>query len=386
MSFQPSKTEPMSRNFVIACGGTGGHLAPGIALAQKLTAGGDQCRLFISQKQVDTRLIKKYTSLEYVPVPGVGFSLNPIRLAKFLITLCRSVSYSFKWLRRWQPDAVVAFGGFISIGVVLAAFFQRIPIVLHEANRKPGRSIVLMRKMASRIYLPDGLRMRGVSPSRIRYYGYPVREEVSRKDMESARRQIGLEPTGKLLVIMGGSQGASVFNQWVVDNFEKLAAEGISIYCITGPTQGTDGIIESTSRRGLKVKCVFQSFSDRIPEVLSAADLVVTRAGAGSIAEIIRCRTPSILVPYTFAVDNHQLANALFFERQGGGVLLHQEKMDRLLEEVKDLMSNKWLLSRLRYNLQKMDRFDSAEYIRNDLVNLSNSSSAQDWVGEGKLA
>lgn len=376
----------MSRKIVIACGGTGGHLAPGIALAQKLKAAGQYCRLFISQKQVDARLILKYQDLDYVPVPGVGFSLNPVKMVKFFYSLVRSVVYSFNWLRKWQPDVVVAFGGFISVGVVLAAFFLRIPIVLHEANRKPGRTILMMRKMASRIYLPDGIRMRGVNPSRIRYYGYPVREEVYRRDVDEARRDLGLNITGKLLVIMGGSQGASVFNQWVVDNFEKLAAEEINIFCITGPTQGTNGVIEGTSRSGAKVKCIFKSFCDYIPEVLSAADLVVTRAGAGSIAEIIRCRVPSILIPYPYAMDNHQLANAMFFERQGGGVLLHQEKIDRLLAEVNDLTNNKWLLSRLRYNLQKMDRFDSAEYIRSDLLSLCSDDSGQEWLGEGKLA
>ena len=141
----------MIRKFVIACGGTGGHLAPGIALAQKLTSSGHSCHLFISQKQVDTRLINKYTDLDYVPIHGVGLSMHPVRLAKFLFTLIKSVAYTFRWLKKWKPDAVVAFGGFISVGAVLSAFLLRIPIVLHEANRKPGRTIMLMRKMATRI-------------------------------------------------------------------------------------------------------------------------------------------------------------------------------------------------------------------------------------------
>ncbi|MEL0118343.1 MAG: UDP-N-acetylglucosamine--N-acetylmuramyl-(pentapeptide) pyrophosphoryl-undecaprenol N-acetylglucosamine transferase, partial [Opitutae bacterium] len=263
---------------------------------------------------------------------------------------------------------------------------MRIPIVIHEANRKPGRTILMMRKLASRIYLPDGIRLRGVSPSKIRYYGYPVREEVARLNTEGARLEMGLDPAGKLLVVMGGSQGASAFNKWVVDNFDKLAEQGVNVYCITGPTQGTDGVIDGISRTGKKVKCVFKSFSDRIPELLSAADLVITRAGAGSVSEIIRCRTPSILIPYPFAVDNHQLANALFFERQGGGVLVHQEKMDRLLAEVKELISNNWLLSRFRYNLNKMDRFDSAEYISTDLRNLCTNDFTEEFLCEGKLA
>jgi UDP-N-acetylglucosamine--N-acetylmuramyl-(pentapeptide) pyrophosphoryl-undecaprenol N-acetylglucosamine transferase len=360
----------MNCKFVIACGGTGGHLSPGIALAQKLTGSGHDCQLFISQKQVDARLIKKYEDLKYVPVPGVGFSLHPVRLSVFVFSLARSIFFAFNWLRKWRPDVVVAFGGYISVGVVLSAYLLHIPIVLHEANRKPGRSVRLMRKLATRIYLPDGIRLRGINPSRIRYYGYPVRQEIFRGEIEKSRQALGFNITGKLLVIIGGSQGASIFNKWVVDNFENLSAEGINIFCISGPIHGTDGVIDGISLNGTRVQAVFTSFTDQIPEVLSSADLVISRAGAGTIAEIIRCRTPSILIPYPFAADNHQLANALFFERQGGGVLLHQEKMDHLLEEVKDLISNNWLLSRFQNNLQKMDRINCTELIEHDLLKI----------------
>lgn len=376
----------MIRKFVIACGGTGGHLAPGIALAQKLTSSGHSCHLFISQKQVDTRLINKYTDLDYVPIHGVGLSMHPVRLAKFLFTLIKSVAYTFRWLKKWKPDAVVAFGGFISVGAVLSAFLLRIPIVLHEANRKPGRTIMLMRKMATRIYLPDGMLMPGVHSERIKYYGYPVREEVQKLDKEKAREALGIEPTGKLLVIMGGSQGASVFNKWVVENFDKLAHQGIHVYCITGPTQGTDGVLEGTSKVGEKIKATFISFTDQIPEVLSSADLVVTRAGAGSIAEIIRCRVPSILVPYPHAADDHQMANALFFESQAGGVLLKQDQMDRLFDEVNEVLGNEWLQDRIHKNLAKLDEINSVDLIQRDLLDICYKEKEGGWLSTGKLA
>ena len=376
----------MIRKFVIACGGTGGHLAPGIALAQKLTGSGHSCRLFISQKQVDTRWIKKYTDLDYVPIDGVGLSLHPVKLIKFLITLIKSIAFTFRWLRKWKPDAVIAFGGFISVGAVLSAFLLRIPIVLHEANRKPGRTILLMRKLATRIYLPDGMLMPGVRSERIKYYGYPIREEVSQLDKVKSREALGIETTGKLLVTIGGSQGASVFNKWVVENFDKLAYEGIHVYCITGPTQGADGELEGKSRSGEIIKATFVSFTDQIPEVLSSADLVVTRAGAGSIAEIIRCRVPSILIPYPYAADDHQMANALFFESQAGGVLLKQDQMDRLYEEVKEVLGNEWLRERIQDNLAKLDEINSVELIQRDLLDICYKEREGGWLSTGKLA
>ena len=376
----------MVRKFVIACGGTGGHLAPGIALAQKLTGSGHNCHLFISQKQVDARLIKKYTDLDYVPVDGMGLSLHPVKMCRFLFILLKSVLFTFKSLKKWKPDALIAFGGFISVGAVLSAFILRIPIVLHEANRKPGRTIVLMRKLATRIYLPDGMLMSGVKSDRIRYYGYPVREEIQKLDTIKAREALGIETSGKLLVIMGGSQGASAFNKWVVENFDKLAYEGIHVYCITGPTQGTDGVLEGTSRNGEKIKATFVSFTDQVAEVLSSADLVVTRAGAGSIAEIIRCKVPNILIPYPHAADDHQMANALFFESQAGGVLLKQDKMDLLFDEVKEMLENDWLQDRICKNLAKLDEIKSVDLIQRDLLDICYNEKEGGWLSSGKLA
>jgi len=376
----------MKRKFVIACGGTGGHLAPGIALAEKLTGTGHSCHLFISKKQVDTRLINKYKNLDYVPVNGVGLSLHPVRFVKFLVTLFQSLVYTFNWLKHCKPDVVIAFGGFISVSVVIAAFFLRIPIVLHEANRVPGRTIKMMRKLAKRIYLPDGLQMRGVRSTRIKYLGYPVRAEIQKRDPEEARRALGLEPKGKLLVLIGGSQGASAFNQWVIDHFKQLAEAGIHVYCITGLGDGNEGVLEGTSKAGDKVRATFKSFTDQVSDVLSAADLVITRAGAGSISEIIRCRVPSILIPYPHAMDDHQLVNALFFERQGGGVLLRQGEMGSLVKEVKELLCNEWLLERFRQNLAKLDEIDSAELIQQDLLELCSDDLENEMLVTGTVA
>ena len=373
-------------NIAIACGGTGGHLSPGIALAQNLESSGYNTQLFISQKQVDSRLIKKYKNLKYIAIPGVGLSLNPFRFIIFITSLLSNIFFAFNWLRKSRPNAVIAFGGFISVGLVLTAYILRIPIVLHEANRKTGRSIRLMSRFATRIYLPDGVQLRGINPSRIKYFGYPVRKEISRIGKEESRKALGLNPSGKLIVFIGGSQGATIFNKWVVDNVENLSLDGINVFCISGPLHGTDGTIQGTAINGNSVSAVFKSFSDQIPEVLSSADLVISRAGAGSIAEIIRCRVPSILIPYPFASENHQLANALYFERQGGGVLFHQEKMDQLLPEIKELLTNKWLLSRFQNNLKKMDSINCSELITRDLLQICGFEPETIVTGESELA
>jgi UDP-N-acetylglucosamine--N-acetylmuramyl-(pentapeptide) pyrophosphoryl-undecaprenol N-acetylglucosamine transferase len=111
--------------------------------------------------------------------------------------------------------------------------------------------------------------------------------------------------------------------------------------------------------------------------LLSAADLVVSRAGAGTIAELIRCTTPAVLIPYPFAADNHQWANARFFEMQGGGLVIAQEHLHDLATEVRDVISNDWLMKKFRANLQRMDRANSLDEMLNDLEELSASTPAQ---------
>jgi UDP-N-acetylglucosamine--N-acetylmuramyl-(pentapeptide) pyrophosphoryl-undecaprenol N-acetylglucosamine transferase len=106
-------------------------------------------------------------------------------------------------------------------------------------------------------------------------------------------------------------------------------------------------------------------------ELMSAADLVVSRAGAGTLAELIRCETPAILVPYPQAADNHQQANAAYFERQGGGVVVPQTQLGQLQAEVIDVIFNDWLLRKLRTNLQRMDRANSLEYLLADLETIA---------------
>jgi hypothetical protein len=186
-----------------------------------------------------------------------------------------------------------------------------------------------------------------------------------------AGSSLGLDPAQKLLVLLGGSQGASALNQWARDQVAALAADGIQLYCVTGLGKGAAEKLEFRTKLGQPVRSVFVPFSDRVADLLSAADLVVSRAGAGSIAELIRCETPAVLIPFPHAADDHQRANAAFFERQGGGIVLEQAGLGGLRAEVLDLIFNDWLLRKFRGNLRRMDRANSLDLMLRDLETLT---------------
>lgn len=365
----------MSR-FVIACGGTGGHLAPGIAVAEELQNRGHECVLLVSRKGVDQRLSAKYESLTFLRSPGCGFSLNPVGFIKFVASQLHSIVFAFRVLSS-RPDAVMAFGGFTSTGVVIAAFLRRIPVALHEANRNPGRAVRFLRRFAKRLYLPDGIKLRGVPASLIHYPGYPVRKEIKRMEKSDARKELGVEQNCKLLVVMGGSQGAASVNNWAEQNARALCSNGISMICISGPDKSPPADFETVDNHGRKVFARFIPFCDSMGILMSSADVIVSRAGAGSIAEIIECVIPSILVPFPFAADNHQMANARYLEQQGGCVLVEQERMEGLLSEVLDLAFSEWLLERLSFNLEQVRRANCAAVIADDLTSLGSGGVAQ---------
>lgn len=361
----------MNHRFVIACGGTGGHLAPGIALAEALNARGHLATLFISQKRVDARFCEKYPSLETQRVPGAPFGWRPDVHLRFHFRQTQGLLFSARFIQQHRPAAIVGFGGFTNAGVVMAAHFMGVPVALHEANRVPGRAVRVLSRVADRLYLPPGVRLPGRKGLLVKHTGLPVRSEVARVSRDAARAQLGVDPTQRLLVILGGSQGSSALNRWVEENLAVLATAGVQVWCVTGLGKGDLNARASTSANGETVRAWFEPFTDRVGTLLSAADLVVSRAGAGTIAELVRCETPGVLVPYPHAADNHQLANARHFEQQGGGLVVDETALRSLRQEVLDVLFNDWLLNKFRENLRRMSRENSIDTIVHDLEELA---------------
>jgi UDP-N-acetylglucosamine--N-acetylmuramyl-(pentapeptide) pyrophosphoryl-undecaprenol N-acetylglucosamine transferase len=357
--------------FVISCGGTGGHVSPGISIAEGLVGRGHEVTLLISTKKVDARLTEKYPNLRFGRMPGRGFSWHPARMARFAFSQASALRYCVTFMRTARPDGVVGFGGFTSAAAALAGRLLRVPFALHEANRIPGYAVRAFGPLAARVYLPLGVRVTGVRPAAARYAGLPVRKEIVRLPAAASREALGLDPKKKVLAILGGSQGASSLNAWVKARLETLAGEGIQVVCVTGLGKGEAHTRTLRSRKDEPVAAIFMPFCDKVAELLSAADLVISRAGAGTLAELIRCETPAILVPYPHSASGHQRANAAFFERQGGGIVVDETSLGGLHSEVLDLIFNDWLLRQFRGNLRRMDRTNSLELILNDLEDMA---------------
>jgi UDP-N-acetylglucosamine--N-acetylmuramyl-(pentapeptide) pyrophosphoryl-undecaprenol N-acetylglucosamine transferase len=358
-------------NFLLSCGGTGGHLSPGIAVAEGLAARGHTAILLISKKKVDARLVEKYPHLRFVPIPGAPLAKDPAGFVRFVVAQTKGFFVSLKLVRTHRPAGIFGFGGFTTAAIILAGKLRGVPVALHEANRVPGRAVRLLARFARRVYLPPGIQLPGVKNDVVRHAGLPVRNEITRLPREDACRLLGLDPSKKVLAIFGGSQGATVLNDWARRELPHLAMEGVQLYCVTGLGKGAAEVLTLGDAARGKITAVFSPFCDQVAALLSAADLVIGRAGAGSIAEIIRCETPAIVLPYPHAADDHQRANAAWFAKEAGGIVIDQENSEELSREVFALLADDERRRRMSAQLRRFDHAATLAFILDDLEQLT---------------
>ena len=365
----------MSR-IVIACGGTGGHLAPGIALAQTLQARDCRPVLLISAKHIDARLTQKYPDLEFKVVPGAPLVFSVGGLARFVVKQLQGLVFSWRLVHRERPKVIVGFGGFTTSSIILAGWLRGVPVALHEANRVVGRAVRTLARFASRIYLPRGVSLLSTNQAKLRYAGLPVRQEIQRLPRDESAARFGLDASKPTIVVFGGSQGARALNTWAENEAQYFASRGIQLLVVTGPSQDDAHTETFPGPHGATVTFVKIPFCDEMASLYSAGDLVVSRSGAGTLAELLKCRVPAVLVPYPHAADNHQEANAREFARRGGGLVVPESEIDRLTGEVERLLMDEGRLTDIRSQIGHMNRAEALDLLIADLEVLAGVRTA----------
>lgn len=327
---------------IIACGGTGGHLFPGLAVAETLIARGHEVLLFVSEKQIDVTALKNRPEFRFEKLPSIGMPtvfISPV-FVRFLrrfwesLLLCRS-SY-----RKFRPSVVLGMGGFTSTAPILAAKMQGLPCFIHESNAIPGRANKLAAKFATKVLLGFPECETLLAGKECIVTGTPVGKNVGNPlDRAEARRAFHLDPHRKTLLVMGGSQGAAGINQLLFKAAPLLAKSGIQIIHLTG--ERDDRLAAANYQRD-SIPHYVSPFHPRMEEAYSAADVVVSRAGASSLSELSQFGLPSILIPYPHATDDHQTANAHIYSRAGAAEILVEKETvaDRLAAMISNLMND----------------------------------------------
>jgi len=322
--------------FAIACGGTGGHLFPGLAVAEVLREQGHEVLLFVSEKEVDARALRAHPDLPSRKLPSIGLPpfFSPA-MVTFLRRLWESLGKCGTAYDADRPHAVLGMGGFTSIAPLMAARRRGIPAFLHESNAIPGKANRLAARFCRAVLLgfDDCAKHFPNRPTRVT--GTPIRRELAANapGREDARRALGLDPRRTTLLVMGGSQGAAGINALMTQAAPHLSAADLQIIHLAGER---DVETVRAAYAGAGIGSVVLPFCDRMHEVYPAADLAVSRSGAASLGELSWFGLPSVLVPFPYAAEDHQRLNAEIFARSGAARIQAEkgatgEAMARLL-------------------------------------------------------
>lgn len=346
-------------NAVIACGGTGGHLFPGLAVAESLRDRGHEVMLFVSEKEVDTVALSGQTfRFEKLPTVGLPSLYSPaifgfLRRFNESLSLCRAV------YRKFKPQAVLGMGGFTSTAPILAGRMRGISTFIHESNAIPGKANRLTARMVRAVLLGFKECAPFFPKVRTEVTGTPIRTELQRLDRRVAREKLGLRPDLTTLLVMGGSQGASGINQAIIKSLPALHDAPLQVIHLSG-TRDERLVADNYQRE--KIQAYVSAFHHRMEEVYSAADLTVARSGAASVAEFAFFGLPGILIPFPYAADDHQTRNAQIFARANAAILLKESELsgDLLARKIKDLVGDVQTIRRMSENCLRLAPKDAA--------------------------
>lgn len=358
-------TQPV--HVAIACGGTGGHLFPGLAVAEQLRAHGASVSILISPKEVDQQAVKSARGVEVVTLPAVALQRG-CRLA-FFRGFLQSWSASRKLFRARRPDAVLAMGGFTAAPPVLAARSLRIKTFLHESNTIPGRANRWLARVVDLAFVGFPQAEGRLAAKEVLVTGTPVRLEFQLRDTASSRAALGLDPARPVVLVMGGSQGASGINNMILGALPMLARHAMQWQWLhlTG-TSDVEKVRAAYAK--LQLKAVVHPFLAQMDLALGAATACVSRAGASSLAEIAALRLPSLLVPFPTAADNHQWHNARAFEETGAAQLLEQRHAtpEKVCSVLRELMDDRDERATMKASLQPWHAPKAAEQIAEKIL------------------
>lgn len=353
---------------LIAGGGTGGHLFPGIALAEEVTT---------RHHKNDVVFVGTDRGLEARVVPASGYRLETIPVAglkgksvgaflRALLMLPMAFLRSWKLLRQYRPDVVVGVGGYSSGPVVLAAWLQRIPTAIQEQNALPGFTNKLLGKFVRAVFLAFDEARPFFAAKKVHLIGNPIRAKLMDNYLRSRASHDGFT-----ILVFGGSLGARGLNARVLDSLDHLGdlKDQLSFKHQTGKAD-VENVRKGYADRGFNAEVV--EFIDDMSAAYARAELVICRAGATTVAELTVCKKAAILVPFPHATDNHQEVNARALVAAGAALMFRESELDgaKLAESIRTLKNDPQRLRRMERQAGLLGRPEAAKELADVCVQL----------------
>ncbi len=368
---------------VLAGGGTAGHIFPTLAVAAELRAllGSDTAHLAVvcGARELDATLYRD-TELDLIPLPvrgliGAGWRQLPWRLAR----MCWCTVLVWRELGRRRPQAIVASGGYVSVPLILAGRLRGTPVVLFSGDAQLGWATRVLAPLARITTIAFDAARAQLRGTQIVPTGYPLRAEFGSPDPQAGRRLAGCDPDDQLLLVMGGSQGAHTVNQAILRDLPRLVERGV-LFHLTGRA-GLAAARAAAERLPDSLRARYQAHafvSDGFANLLAAADLVVSRAGATSVAELSAVGTAAIIVPGEFGAG-HQVATAHAMQGAGAAVVVRETELakGRLAQMALELLSDSERLAAMQRASRARGRPGAAREIARIAIELGRSRCPQ---------
>jgi UDP-N-acetylglucosamine--N-acetylmuramyl-(pentapeptide) pyrophosphoryl-undecaprenol N-acetylglucosamine transferase len=340
-------------------------------VAGRLSADGHEVAFVGTPDGLEARLVPE-AGVAFFPLPARGFDrAKPLSLLAAVGVLATSTLRASRMLARQRPDVVLGFGGYVSLPLGLAAVARRIPLVLHEQNSVPGMANKALSRWARAVGVTyEASVPRLAHPERAVVTGNPVRSAVLASEREAGREALGLPPDAPVLLVFGGSRGARHLNEATLDLFATLAAvPDLHVVHATGPGDhpAAEARLQAAVRAsaGKVAEWRLLEYLEDMPSALAAADVIVARAGATSIAEITALGRAAVLVPYPYATDDHQTLNARAVAAAGACIMVPDAALDGpvFAEAIVGLMADEAARERMAHASARLGRRDAAERV-----------------------
>jgi UDP-N-acetylglucosamine--N-acetylmuramyl-(pentapeptide) pyrophosphoryl-undecaprenol N-acetylglucosamine transferase len=359
----------VSKRIIIAGGGTGGHIFPALAIANALKD---------IDKNTEILFIGAKGKMEMEKVPQAGYKIEGLDIAGFnRSSLIKNIGLPFKLIRSFmqvkkifaafKPDAAIGVGGYSSFPVLRFAQSRRIPTFIHESNSFAGKSNIMLGKKATKIFVASDGMDKFFPAAKISMSGNPVRASLVTMPVTKTEGILffPLDETKKILLVVGGSLGAKTINEAIDKDLEKLLDADLQLIWQTGKPYFEKGKERAKEKKGVWVN----DFINKMEFAYAAADVVVARAGAMTVAELCVVKKPVIFVPYPYAAEDHQTVNAKQLVSKNAALMVaDSEAKEKLVPMILELARNDIKKNELKNNIGKLAITDAAQKVAAEVI------------------
>lgn len=364
----------MKKRIIISGGGTGGHIFPAIAIANALKE---------KEKDIEILFVGAKGRLEMEKVPAAGYEIEPLPIQgfarrltlknlSFFFKLLISLKKSFGILKRFKPHAAVGVGGYASGPLLYAATRRKIPALIQEQNSFPGITNKLLGKNVDKICIAYEKMSRFFPENKLILTGNPVRKSLLNTAIskQEAKKYFGLKEKSFSVFFFGGSGGARTINHSLLKTLDKVS-ENSDIEFVLQHGKYYEPEIQEALKGQKPDNLKTMAFIDRMDMAYQAADLVVARAGAGTIAELCLLGKASLLVPSPNVAEDHQTKNAMALAEKGAAIVIpDNQAVEKLLETAAQTVKNKEKTSEMEQNARLLAKPDADKHIAQEILNL----------------